>query len=70
MYEQDLGKRCCNVSDNMPVDWFVFYSKTQADVCYLVKPDNVILRFQSMELLEDYVDELEDDPELELGDEY
>lgn len=60
---RDIGQECCDVTDNLPVNWKIYWSRTVPDVCYLVTETNVI-RFQNMNDLEDYVDRIEDEETL------
>jgi len=56
---EDLGLECHTVTDNLPCDWKIFYSKSIKGVCYLITDDECLL-FNSINSLEDYVDSLEE----------
>lgn len=55
--DKDFGKECYEYTYYLNVGWRIFWSKTTANVCYLLT-DGAIHRFNNIDELKDHVDDL------------
>jgi len=54
----DLGKQCCTMSDNIPCDWVIYFSRTNSAKRY-VNTGTSWLVFSSEDEMDNYADSLD-----------
>ena len=64
MDTNDVGKRCYTVSDNAPVNWSVYLSKTSADRRYVFTGTEWLV-FETEEEMERQADDIDIDIDID-----